>query len=223
MRSIVEEAGPITDEDLAREWHRRAERDGLARVMRASQSRVLNTRVTALTRRLVGDYLGVVAAELGQPVRSALEIGCGVGRLTPTLARHAGQVTAVDMTPRMLDEARASCAFLSNVEFMLAWAEQIPWRAKRFDVSVSVWTLMHVLDQDRLAKICRALATSSRYLVLIEYEHAGVAASRWCRVRSLEEYLALLPGSRLVARRGLDYGGDRSAAALIGFAEQGAL
>jgi hypothetical protein len=76
---------------------------------------------------------------------------------------------------------------------------------------------MHVLDDRQLADACRTIAASTRYLTLIEYEQANVPVSRWSRLRTLEEYLALLPGGHLVEEQVVDYGGDRSFAALIGF------
>ncbi|EME51194.1 class I SAM-dependent methyltransferase [Amycolatopsis decaplanina] len=195
---------------IAEEWRRRAERAGLARVMRASQPIELAAETTARTRRLVTDFL----RSLGR-VGTALEIGCGMGRITPSIAERARAVTAVDMTPRMLALAERNCAQLSNVEFEQLKVQRLPWKDKRFDVAVCVWVLMHVLDENEVAEACRAIAAASRHLVLIEYEEADIPVGRFSRLRTVEEYLALLPGARLLERRELHYGGDRSFAALI--------
>ncbi len=50
------------------------------------------------------------AAALGLPVqrRSALDFGCGLGRLTQALAAHADQVLGLDVAPSMVEQA---CAF----------------------------------------------------------------------------------------------------------------
>ena len=52
--------------------------------------------------------------------RSALDFGCGVGRLTIPLARIADRVTAVDISSSMIAEARENCAQsgLHNVVFV---------------------------------------------------------------------------------------------------------
>ncbi len=200
---------PAPDE-IAAEWRRRAGRPGLARVMRASQPAELAEATTVRTRQLVTHHL----RSLG-PVGSALEIGCGMGRITPAIAAHARSVTAIDMTPRMLDLAREACAHLPGVEFRQAAVQRLPWRDKRFDVAVCVWVLMHVLDDDEIARACRAISGAARHLVLVEYEHADIPVGRYSRLRDLDDYLALLPGSRLVERHELTYGGDRSFAALI--------
>src|SRR3954454_15585310 len=100
-----------TADAVALEWHRRAARPGLARVMRASQPTYLAEATTERTRAIVADHLRAVAPG------TALEIGCGTGRLTPTIAARARDVLAVDMTARMLDLARAECADLPHVRF----------------------------------------------------------------------------------------------------------
>jgi trans-aconitate methyltransferase len=42
---------------------------------------------------------------LGRPVRSAVDIGCGTGRLTPTIAAGAGHVLALDLTEELISAA----------------------------------------------------------------------------------------------------------------------
>jgi SAM-dependent methyltransferase len=116
----------ITDEDVRLEWQRRAERAGPARVMRASQPAELNAAVTERTRQVLAELFEQAAQALGRPLRSALEAGCGVGRLTPVIAAEADRVVALDMTAPMLDAARAACRGLSNVEFRQGRIEDVP-------------------------------------------------------------------------------------------------
>ena len=218
--SVEDITQDITQDQVAVEWRDRAERDGLRRVMRASQPDALNADVTERTRAVVGEQLSIVADRLGRRPRHALEIGCGIGRLTPTVAAHAGRVHAIDMTPAMLDQARAACAHLPTVEFECVRADRLSPPRERYDAAVCVWVLMHVLDERQLADACRVIAASTRHLTLVEYEHAGIPVSRWSRLRTLEEYVRLMPGAEVVDERVVDYGGDRSFAALIAFGEQ---
>ncbi len=67
------------------------------------------------------DGVMALAGELGLPARrgTALDFGCGVGRLTQALARHFDRVTGVDIAPSMLAEARrhdpeGRCTFVQN-------------------------------------------------------------------------------------------------------------
>jgi SAM-dependent methyltransferase len=61
----------------------------------------------ATGRREIGEVLASLAP-LGLPAgrRSALDFGCGVGRLTQALAEHFDDVTGVDIAASMLESAR---------------------------------------------------------------------------------------------------------------------
>lgn len=58
----------------------------------------------------------------GLPMGRALDFGCGVGRLTIPLALLFEQVTAVDISPAMIEEARINCCAygIENVTFVLS-------------------------------------------------------------------------------------------------------
>ena len=46
-----------------------------------------------------------------------LDIGCGIGRIERALAPLVGTITAIDISPGMIDEARRRCRDLANVHF----------------------------------------------------------------------------------------------------------
>ncbi|HEX6354427.1 class I SAM-dependent methyltransferase [Actinophytocola sp.] len=207
--------GEPTSDEIEREWRRRARRAGLARVMRASQPEALAAAVTVATERQLAAHLRAVECRLRRPLRGALEVGCGIGRLTPTIAALAERVLAVDMTEEMLVEARIACAGLANVTFHQCTAQRLPVCRPPMDVAVCVWVLMHVLDDEGLAEACRRIAASATHLVLVEYDHAAAPVGRYARLRTLEEYLAMLPGATIVERGEVYHGGDRSFSALV--------
>ena len=65
--------------------------------------------------------LEALLAAVGASLRSTdevVEIGCGIGRLTRALAARARTVRALDVSPRMLELARAYSGHLENVEWM---------------------------------------------------------------------------------------------------------
>ncbi len=49
------------------------------------------------------------------PGTRVLDIGCGIGRFAAALAPRVASVVGLDLSPRMVDEARARCAGLANV------------------------------------------------------------------------------------------------------------
>lgn len=75
-------------------------------------------------------------------VRSVVEYGCGVGRVTPYLADNFPIVTAIDISASHLAMAHAQCAGRRGVKFQLA---QLPGfgMAEPFDLWFSYIVLQH--------------------------------------------------------------------------------
>lgn len=77
-----------------------------------------------------------------------LDLGCGPGIVTASLAPNVREVVAYDLTPEMLDKARQRCqkAGLKNVRFELGSAEQLPFKNESFDCVVTRLTIHHFPD-----------------------------------------------------------------------------
>ncbi len=82
------------------------------------------------------------------PNDTALDVACGPGLLTLDFARHTAWVTGLDLTPRMLDEARkrAREADVSNVTWTLGDAYSLPFDDDSFSVVVSRFAFHHYQD-----------------------------------------------------------------------------
>ncbi len=79
------------------------------------------------------------------PRRRALDFGCGVGRLTRALGSRFDRVTGVDISPSMIEKARALNHDRENGEFVLNDREDLRVFADRsFDFIYSNITLQHV-------------------------------------------------------------------------------
>ena len=100
------------------------------------------------------DLLALAGTERG------LDVATGTGHTALALAPHAAQVTGVDPTPEMLDEARALAARrgIANASFVEGAAEALPFEDRSFDV-VTVRRAPH-----HFASIPRALAEMRRVL-----------------------------------------------------------
>jgi SAM-dependent methyltransferase len=89
-----------------------------------------------------GEMFADLAAITGMDeTSSVLEVGCGTGQATRSLATLAGSVTALEPGMGMAAVARRGLAALGNVEIETARFEQWVERGRRFDVLVaaSAW------------------------------------------------------------------------------------
>ncbi|HEX8742793.1 MAG TPA: class I SAM-dependent methyltransferase [Thermoleophilaceae bacterium] len=88
------------------------------------------------------------ADTLGLPARreSALDFGCGPGRLTRALARHFGSSVGVDVSPRMVEVARRLHADVENCRFVAGERALDGLGDARFDLVYSNLVLQHVSD-----------------------------------------------------------------------------
>jgi SAM-dependent methyltransferase len=86
--------------------------------------------------------------------KRVLEVGGGQGELAERMQRDLGaQVTFVDLSPRMVELARAR-----GIDAREGDAQSLPFEAGSFDTVVAAWMLYHVPDVDRaLAEFARVL------------------------------------------------------------------
>jgi ubiquinone/menaquinone biosynthesis C-methylase UbiE len=83
--------------------------------------------------------------------RDVLECGCGTGLLLERIARFARTAKGIDLSPGMLDHARAR-----GLDVREGSVTQLPFEAESFDVACSFKVLAHVPD------IGKALAEMAR-------------------------------------------------------------
>lgn len=88
-------------------------------------------------------YIQTITAHCDIKGKAVLEVGCGKGRITRDLAKHAGRVVAVDPDVHALDVARAAVAAV-NVEFRLMPEGMLDFLPKSFDMVIYTLSLHHV-------------------------------------------------------------------------------
>lgn len=108
-----------------------------------------------------------------------LEVGCGTGVLTRSLARlpDVDSVVGVDIAPSLLQKARELSAELPGIRYEEADAGALPFADDSFDVAVFDSTLSHLPQPERgLAEASRVLRGGGRLAVFDgDYATATVA------------------------------------------------
>ena len=122
-------------------------------------------------------YHPFLLRQLPQCLGEALEVGCGTGEFTRLLARRCDSVLAVDLSPRMIEVARARSKDHPNVEYLLADAASWEFPSERFDCVASIATLHHLPLGSMLARMRGALKPGGT-LILLDLYRARTAADR---------------------------------------------
>jgi SAM-dependent methyltransferase len=127
------------------------------------------------------------AAAWGKPVarRSALDFGCGIGRLSQALADHFDKVYGVDISPKMIELAGTHNRHAARVEYVCnPQAELTRFADGSIDMIYSWITLQHVrprFARQYMREFLRVLARGG--LLLFQYPSAPISwrsrVGRW--------------------------------------------
>jgi arsenite methyltransferase len=103
-----------------------------------------------------------------EPGERVLDLGSGAGTdslVASLMVGPEGSVTGIDMTPEMLEKARAGADALgvSNVTFVEGEAERLPFEDESFDVVISNGVIDLIPDKDAVfGEIHRVLVPGGR-------------------------------------------------------------
>lgn len=90
-------------------------------------------------------WAGLLSAWLPPRPADVLDVGCGTGSLSELIAQAGHRVTGVDLSPRMVEQARTKLeASGLDARFLVGDASAPPTGGARFDVLLSrhlLWTL----------------------------------------------------------------------------------
>jgi SAM-dependent methyltransferase len=103
--------------------------------------------------------------------RRVLEVGAGTGAFAERVRRELGaDVTAVDLSPRMVELARER-----GVPASVADVQELPFEDGAFECAAALWVLHHVPDLDRgLGELARVLRPGGR-LVAVAFGRENLA------------------------------------------------
>jgi 2-polyprenyl-3-methyl-5-hydroxy-6-metoxy-1,4-benzoquinol methylase len=108
------------------------------------------------------------------PLRSrVLEIGCGTGALARELAAKRGaNVTAIDLSPRMIEVARTRTHGTLGIEYRVADVMKLSPRG--FDVVVAVNTLHHLPLGEIAQRMANSVVSGGRVLIADLFDARGL-------------------------------------------------
>ncbi len=110
------------------------------------------------------------ALKLAQPIKTILDIPCGTGRFTPSLASQGYEVIGADISVPMMSEAIKLGSEENLHGYVQADAENLPFPDKSLDCIMSI-RFMHHIDSATRVRILRDMARVSRGSVIIDYRH----------------------------------------------------
>jgi SAM-dependent methyltransferase len=144
------------------------------------------------------------------PQMAVLDVATGTGNVAIPAAKRGARVVGVDLTPELLDKARARArAAGARVEWVLGDAEDLPFPDESFDAVLSSFGVQFAADAGRaaaeLARVCRRggvvglccwtpEGVAGRYVALLRHHLGrpsdGFSSTDWGREETLRRLFA---------------------------------
>ena len=112
------------------------------------------------------------------------DLGCGVGWATRVLAQRAsrGLVLGIDLSDRMIAEARTGYRNPRNAFFVVADAARIPCTGNFFNALLSVESIYYYPDlEGAFSEVFRILRPGAKACFLINYYKENVYGHEWAK------------------------------------------
>ncbi|MEA2587595.1 MAG: hypothetical protein QOH66_522 [Actinomycetota bacterium] len=162
-------------------------------------------------RDQAGTLVDLLHSDTAYPAGSSvLEVGCGVGAQTVTLARRSpgARFTSVDVSAESIVEAkrRADSAGLTNVEFRQADIFALPFSTESFDHVFVCFVLEHLSQPVEALAILKSLLSPAGNITVIEGDHGSAyfypdSPAAHAAIQSQIELQRKVGGNALVGRQ----------------------
>jgi SAM-dependent methyltransferase len=119
-------------------------------------------------------YHSFLLKQLPSQCTNVLEIGCGTGAFSRLLALRCDQLTAIDLSPEMIEVGLHQSKSYTNIDYQVGDILQWEFPVERFDAIVSIATFHHLPLHDLLPRLKIALKPSGKLVVLDLLEHQSV-------------------------------------------------
>lgn len=188
---------PYKSSMAARFWSKRLQStDPLSAVLTYSAPKAINELYDRWERTSLVKAIGKI-----KKGTSSLDIGCGIGRITLTLAKMGAEVTGVDVSEKMLlhcaKEAKKR-KLESRVTLVQSSAEFIPFADSSFDIVTCFGLLEHLPEEPRKRCVQEALRLlkqrGSLYIVINNDENILLQPRYVLKAQRKDGYFATLVG-----------------------------
>lgn len=102
---------------------------------------------------IVSEYFDILNDKIVNKNTYAIDIGCGTGRFTKHLCKHAGFVECVDPSQAIF-AADLLLADADNIRLTQASTESLPFPDETFDFAMSIGVLHHIPDTQKAMMDC---------------------------------------------------------------------
>jgi SAM-dependent methyltransferase len=138
-----------------------------------------------------GALRAIVAAASPSPDDTLLDVACGGGIVVCAFAPHVRHATGIDMTPAMLDRARALAAdkLVGNVSWQVGDVAALPHPDSAFTIVVTRFAVHHFFDPSAvLREMVRVCAPGGRIIVVDTCAASDpIKAARFNRLEQLRD------------------------------------
>jgi SAM-dependent methyltransferase len=139
--------------------------------LKRGKTYIAEQRLASEYHRLQENLLLEVLRHDGLPVQKILELGCGFGRITKLIAEKfpGAKITALDLSPDQLANARRYCAGCRNVAFEpYDFYSGRPFPGGRHEVAIAIEVFLHH-PPEAIAALLRHIANTAEYIVNIDW------------------------------------------------------
>jgi ubiquinone/menaquinone biosynthesis C-methylase UbiE len=154
----------------------------------------------------IAQTLGVLVDLVPEdPAASWVESACGPGLVARAMASRVGSVVGIDLTPTMVERARADAAAagVENVSFEVGDATALPLPDDSLDGAITRFSLHHIPAPIRVLEEMRRVVKPGGYVVVSDFvtDNDGESAAWQEQIERLRDpsHWALLTPSRIAA------------------------
>lgn len=127
-----------------------------------------------IDRDRLGPYEARMLDYAPESCGTALDIGCGTGKMTRLLARRCGKVVGVDLSPEMIRQAREATPGASHIEYHVGNALDWLETADRYDCIAAMAALHHMPLERTLDGIKRSLKRGGVLVIVDLIDRRGL-------------------------------------------------